>query len=137
MVLKTSDSKNKKKASSSNKKRRNVVVGVVHIQATFNNTIVSITDTRGNLITWSSTGKMSFKGSKKSTPYAAQITAQNAVEKAKEYGLQTVSVEIRGAGIGREAALRALQGTDLNITTITDNTYHPHNGCRPTKKRRP
>lgn len=124
-------------AAAKKRRKRNILVGVVHIHATFNNTIISVTDTQGNVISWSSAGKMGFKGSKKCTPYAAQITTQDALERAMECGLKTVSVEILGPGNGREAALRAL-GTvkDLNVTVITDNTRHPHNGCRPPKKRR-
>ena len=127
--------KNVKKISV-NKKKRNIVSGVVCVQATFNNTIVSISDLQGNIIAWSSCGKMGFKGSRKSTSYAAQVVTVDAIEKAKEYGLQTVRVEIRGPGIGRESALRALQSTNVNVTEIFDRTYLPHNGCRPKKKRR-
>jgi small subunit ribosomal protein S11 len=118
------------------KKKRNILIGVVHVRATFNNTIVSIADLQGNIIAWSSAGKMGFKGSRKATPYAAQVIAQDAINKGKESGLQTVSVEIHGPGVGRESALRALAESGLEITTITDNTYHPHNGCRPPKRRR-
>ncbi|MBR2141588.1 MAG: 30S ribosomal protein S11 [Rickettsiales bacterium] len=125
-----------KKTTTASKKRRNIVVGTVNILATFNNTIVSISDTQGNVIAWSSSGKMGFKGSRKSTPYAAQMVASNAVEKAKEYGFQTANVIIRGAGVGRESALRALQSNDVAVLSITDDTYYPHNGCRPPKRRR-
>ncbi len=124
------------KKISASRKRRNIVVGSVSILATFNNTIVSISDVQGNVIAWSSAGKMGFKGSRKATPYAAQVTATDAIEKAKEYGLQAVDVTVRGPGIGRESSLRALQGTGIVVTSITDNTYHPHNGCRPPKRRR-
>ena len=118
------------------KKRRSVAKGVAHIKATFNNTIVSITDEGGNVISWSSAGKMGFKGSKKSTPYAAQTATTDAIEKAKEYGLQTAKVQLVGPGVGREASLRVLQGSNIVITSIEDLTYYPHNGCRPPKKRR-
>src|SRR5690606_5442826 len=101
------------------------------------NTIISITDPDGNLICWSSAGKLGFKGSRKATPYAAQVATQSAIEAAKEYGLQTASVIISGPGVGREASLRALQSFDFTtVTSITDVTYHPHNGCRPPKRRR-
>lgn len=126
----------KKGTVSANKKRRNIVVGTVNILASFNNTIVSISDTQGNVIAWSSSGKMGFKGSRKSTPYAAQMVASSAIEKAKEYGFQTANVVVRGPGVGRESALRALQGSGISVISITDNIYHPHNGCRPPKKRR-
>lgn len=126
----------KKGAVSASKKRRNIVVGTVNILASFNNTIVSISDTQGNVIAWSSSGKMGFKGSRKSTPYAAQMVASSAIEKAKEYGFQTANVIVRGPGVGRESALRALQGSGISVISITDNIYHPHNGCRPPKKRR-
>ncbi len=125
-----------KKNTASNKKKRNIVVGTINILATFNNTIVSITDTQGNVIAWSSSGKMGFKGSRKSTPYAAQLVTTNAVEKAKEYGFQTANIIVRGPGVGRESALRALQSSGISVISITDNTYHPHNGCRPPKRRR-
>lgn len=125
-----------KKNTASSKKKRNIVVGTINILATFNNTIVSITDTQGNVIAWSSSGKMGFKGSRKSTPYAAQLVTTNAVEKAKEYGFQTANIIVRGPGVGRESALRALQSSGISVISITDNTYHPHNGCRPPKRRR-
>lgn len=126
----------KKVTTPSSKRRRNIVVGTVNILASFNNTIVSISDSQGNVIAWSSSGKMGFKGSRKSTPYAAQMVAANAIEKAKEYGFQTATVVVRGPGVGRESALRALQGSGISVISITDNTYHPHNGCRPPKRRR-
>lgn len=133
----TKENNNKvKKGTTANKKKRNIVVGVVNILASFNNTIVSISDTQGNIISWSSSGKMGFKGSRKSTPYAAQLVTTNAIEKAKEYGFQTANVVVRGPGVGRESALRALQGSGVSVISITDNTYHPHNGCRPPKRRR-
>ncbi len=118
------------------KKKKNIVNGVVHVCATFNNTIISITDVQGNLICWSSAGKHGFKGSRKATPYAAQVATQSAVEVAKECGLQSAIVEIIGPGVGREASLRALQAANINVTSIVDKTYHPHNGCRPAKRRR-
>jgi len=126
----------KKQIKQSSKKKKNITSGVIHIYATFNNTIVSITDNSGNLICWSSTGKHGFKGSRKATPYAAQVTAQNAIDIAKEHGLQNASVLIRGPGVGREASLRAIQGSDISISIIKDITHNPHNGCRPPKRRR-
>ena len=118
------------------KKKKNIANGVVHVYASFNNTIISVTDLQGNLICWSSAGKHGFRGSRKATPYAAQIATQSAVETAKECGLQNVSVEIKGPGVGREASLRAIQAAGLAVSTIIDRTYHPHNGCRPAKRRR-
>ena len=126
----------KKAITPANKRRRNIVVGSITILASFNNTIVSVSDSQGNVIAWSSSGKMGFKGSRKSTPYAAQMVAANAIEKAKEYGLQTATVVVRGPGVGRESALRALQGSGVSVISITDNTYHPHNVCRTPKRRR-
>ncbi len=118
------------------KKKKSISAGVVHIFASFNNTIISITDLQGNLICWSSARKHGFKGSRKATPYAAQVATTNAVTTAKNYGLTTVTVEITGPGVGREASLRAIQAAGLNTTLIVDKTYHPHNGCRPAKRRR-
>jgi small subunit ribosomal protein S11 len=118
------------------KKKRNILIGVVHVNATFNNTLVSISDLQGNVIAWSAAGKLGFKGSRKATPYAAQMITQDAINAAKECGVQSVVVEIRGPGVGREASLRALSDSGLEVTMITDKTYHPHNGCRPPKKRR-
>ncbi|MDA0902217.1 MAG: 30S ribosomal protein S11 [Proteobacteria bacterium] len=119
------------------KKKKSLVTGIVHVHATFNNTIISVTDTSGNLLCWSSAGKHGFKGSRKATPYAAQVATQSVIETAKECGLQTVSVIISGPGVGREASLRALQSFDsITTTSIVDVTYHPHNGCRPPKRRR-
>ena len=123
----------KKQIKQTSKKKKNITSGVIHIYATFNNTIVSITDNSGNLICWSSTGKHGFKCSRKATPYAAQVTAQNAIDIAKEHGLQNASVLIRGPGVGREASLRAIQGSDISISIIKDITHNPHNGCRPPK----
>jgi small subunit ribosomal protein S11 len=119
-----------------NKKKKSILNGVVHVYASFNNTIISITDLQGNIICWSSSGKHGFKGSRKATPYAAQIATQSAVDAAKECGLQNVTVEIKGPGVGREASLRAIQAAGITVTTIVDKTYHPHNGCRPAKRRR-
>ncbi|MEW6236953.1 MAG: 30S ribosomal protein S11 [Candidatus Omnitrophota bacterium] len=118
------------------KVKKNVPRGVVHIQATFNNTIVTITDMEGKAISWASAGNTGFKGSRKSTPYAAQITAQEAAERAKEHGLQQVEVLVKGPGSGREAAIRALQIAGLQIKVIKDVTPIPHNGCRPPQRRR-
>ncbi len=120
----------------SKKVKKNISTGVVHIQSTFNNTIVSITDTNGNVISWSSAGMHGFKGSRKSTPFAAQLTAEDAVKKAQEHGMKTVEVSVKGPGAGRESALRALQAAGLVVTKIRDVTPVPHNGCRPPKKRR-
>lgn len=125
------------KGSASKKRKRMVAVGVVHINATFNNTIVSVTDQQGDLISACSAGMCGFKGSRKSTPYAGQLTAERAVNKAKEHGLKTVSVKVRGPGAGRESAVRALSGiADLTVTMIRDVSSVPHNGCRPPKRRR-
>lgn len=121
------------------KKRRDkkfIDRGQAHIQSTFNNTIVTITDLKGNLVSWSSAGKLSFKGSKKSTPYAAQMAADNAAQAAREFGMKTVEVYVKGPGSGREAAIRALQSAGLEVTMIKDVTPVPHNGCRPPKRRR-
>jgi len=118
------------------KERKNIQNGVAHIRSTFNNTIVTITDTSGNAIAWSSAGSQGFKGSRKSTPFAAQIAAETAAKKAMEHGLQNIEVYVKGPGSGREAALRALQAVGFNITVIKDVTPIPHNGCRPPKRRR-
>jgi small subunit ribosomal protein S11 len=118
------------------KEKKNVVVGVAHVAATFNNTIVTITDPAGNAISWSSAGMMGFKGSRKSTPYAAQMAAEDAGRKAVEHGMRTLEVEGSGPGSGRESALRALQAVGLVVTSIRDVTPIPHNGCRPPKRRR-
>lgn len=124
------------KKVATSKKKRNILMGMISIQATFNNTIVTVSDLQGNVISWSSAGKMGFKGSKKATPYAAQTATTDAVEKAKEYGLQTAKVQLVGPGVGREASLRVLQGSNIVITSIEDMTYYPHNGCRAPKRRR-
>jgi len=118
------------------RERKNISAGVVHVNASFNNTIVTITDMQGNTISWSSAGAHGFKGSRKSTPYAAQVTADAAARKAQEHGLKTVLVEVTGPGTGRESALRALQAAGLVVTSIKDVTPVPHNGCRPPKRRR-
>lgn len=118
------------------KDKKNVVYGVAHINATFNNTMITISDTHGNVIAWSSAGSMGLKGPRKSTPYAAQIAAEKAVSKAIEHGLKNVNVEIMGPGAGREAALRAFQSLGVIVGSIRDITPIPHNGCRPPKRRR-
>ena len=118
------------------KKKKNISTGIVHVHASFNNTIITVSDLQGNVISWSSAGKHGFKGSRKATPYAAQVATQNAIEAAKLHGLNTVSVEVTGPGVGREASLRAIQAAGVSATLITDKTYHPHNGCRPAKRRR-
>ena len=116
--------------------RKNIPTGIAHIQATFNNTIVTITDVVGNVISWSTSGAKGFKGRRKSTPFAAQIAAEDAAKKAQEHGLRSIEVWVKGPGSGRESALRALQAAGLNITLIKDVTPIPHNGCRPPKRRR-
>ncbi len=118
------------------KERKNVTTGIAHVNATFNNTMITITDVQGNTISWSSAGKMGFKGSRKSTPYAAQLAAEDAAKAAMEHGMKTIEVEVAGPGSGRESALRALQAAGLQITAIRDVTPIPHNGTRPRKRRR-
>jgi small subunit ribosomal protein S11 len=118
------------------KERKNITSGVAHVNASFNNTMITITDVQGNTISWSSSGVMGFKGSRKSTPYAAQVAAEDAAKKAQEHGMKTLEVEVRGPGSGRESALRALQAAGFNVTSIRDVTSIPHNGCRPRKRRR-
>src|SRR4051794_25107570 len=118
------------------KSKKNVLNGVVHIQSTFNNTLVTITDVSGNVLSWSSAGARGFKGSRKSTPFAAQVAAGDAAAKAMEHGLKNVSVMVKGPGAGRESALRALAAAGLKVTLIRDITPIPHNGCRPPKRRR-
>ena len=118
------------------RERKNIERGAAHIQSTFNNTIVTITDTNGNALSWASAGEMGFKGSKKSTPFAAQTAAETAAKAAMEHGLKTVEVYVKGPGSGREAAIRALQAAGLEVRMIKDVTPIPHNGCRPPKRRR-
>lgn len=125
-----------KKTTRKKKERKNIPTGVAHIQSTFNNTVITITDPTGAAISWSSAGVQSFKGSRKSTPFAAQLAAEDAAKKAMEHGMRTVEVMVKGPGAGREAALRALANAGLNITVIRDVTPIPHNGCRPPKRRR-
>lgn len=132
----TETNEKKSTSKSASKKKKSIVNGVVHVFASFNNTIISISDANGNVICWSSAGKHGFKGSRKATPYAAQVATQHAINFAKECGLQNVLVEIKGPGVGREASLRAIQAAGVNVTLIKDITYHPHNGCRPAKRRR-
>ncbi len=126
----------KKKIKARKRERKSVPEGRACIQATFNNTIVTLTDPNGNVIAWSSSGTVGFKGSRKSTPYAAQMAANNAARKAMEHGLKQIEVIVKGPGSGREAAIRALQSSGLYITSIRDVTPIPHNGCRPPKRRR-
>lgn len=118
------------------KEKKNIPNGIAHIQATFNNTIITITDSMGNVIAWSSAGCQGFKGSRKGTPFAAQLAAENAAKKATENGMKSAEVYIKGPGAGREAALRSLQAAGLTVTAIRDVTPLPHNGCRPPKRRR-
>ena len=118
------------------KVKKNIERGTAHIQSSFNNTIVTITDMQGNALSWASAGEMGFRGSRKSTPYAAQMTAEHAAKLAMELGLKTVEVNVKGPGSGREAAIRALQAAGLDVTVIRDVTPIPHNGCRPPKRRR-
>jgi len=118
------------------RERKNITTGVAHVNASFNNTIITITDTQGNTVAWSSSGHHGFKGSRKSTPYAAQVTAEDAGRKAQEHGMKILAVEVKGPGAGRESALRALQTVGFQITSIKDVTPVPHNGCRPPKRRR-
>ena len=116
--------------------RKNISSGVAHVSATFNNTLITISDAQGNTISWSSAGSQGFKGSRKSTPFAAQVAAEDAAKKAQEHGMKTLEVKVRGPGSGRESALRALQAAGFVITAIRDVTPIPHNGCRPRKRRR-
>ena len=125
-----------KKVIKRRRERKNIEKGQVHIRSSFNNTMVTITDTQGNAISWASAGEMGFRGSKKSTPFAAQTAAETAAKIAMEHGMKTVEVYVKGPGSGRESAIRALQTTGLNITLIKDVTPIPHNGCRPPKRRR-
>jgi len=128
--------KAKGKLTRKKKERKNVLNGIAHIQSTFNNTIITITDMNGNVLAWSSAGSQGFKGSRKSTPFAAQMAAENAAKKAQEHGVQNIEVYVKGPGSGREAALRALQAAGFTVSLIRDVTPIPHNGCRPPKRRR-
>ena len=135
--IKDNQSKVKKSTYSKKKKvKKNITNGIAYVQSTFNNTIVSIADTNGNVISWASAGQKGFKGARKSTPYAAQVAADSAAAKALEYGMKVLSVEVKGPGSGRETALRALQSRGFKILSIRDTTTMPHNGSRPPKKRR-
>ena len=125
-----------KKTKVKKKIKRNVPAGVAYILATFNNTIITITDTSGNTLCWASSGGSGFKGSKKSTPFAAQIAADKAAKKAKEFGMQKVDIFVKGPGSGRESTIRSIQAAGLQVSSITDTTPIPHNGCRPPKRRR-
>ncbi len=118
------------------RERKNIATGVAHVNASFNNTMITIADAQGNVIAWSSAGAMNFKGSRKSTPYAAQVAAEDAGRKAMEHGMRTLEVNVSGPGSGRESALRALQAVGFVVTSIRDVTPIPHNGCRPPKRRR-
>jgi small subunit ribosomal protein S11 len=129
--------KQKKKAVRTRRReRKNVVVGSAHIQSTFNNTIISITDQQGNVVAWGSAGAQGFKGSRKSTPFAAQVTAEATARRAMEHGMRSIEVFVKGPGAGREAAIRSLQSAGLEVNAINDVTPIPHNGCRPPKRRR-
>jgi small subunit ribosomal protein S11 len=125
-----------KPAGTRRRERKNISSGIAHVNATFNNTMITITDVQGNTISWSSAGGMGFRGSRKSTPYAAQMAAEDAGKKAAEHGVKLLEVEVKGPGSGRESALRALQAAGFTITSIRDVTPIPHNGCRPRKRRR-
>lgn len=126
----------REKQRTKRKERKNIASGVAHVNSSFNNTLITITDVQGNAISWSSSGTMGFKGSRKSTPYAAQMAAEDAGKKASEHGVRTLEVLVQGPGSGRESALRALQAAGFTITSIRDVTPIPHNGCRPPKRRR-
>ena len=125
-----------RKTRGKKREKKNIPSGVAHIQATFNNTRVTITDPQGNTVAWATAGGQGFKGSRKSTPFAAQLAAEDAVKKAMDHGMRTVEVRIKGPGAGRESALRGIQAGGLNVTVIKDVTPIPHNGCRPPKRRR-
>ncbi len=124
------------KRTTKKKEKKNIPVGVAHVQATFNNTIVTFTDTKGNVVSWASSGGSGFKGSRKSTPFAAQIAAENAARRAQEHGMRQVGIFVKGPGSGREAAMRAINNAGFKVTFIRDVTPVPHNGCRPPKRRR-
>ncbi len=125
-----------KKTAKKKKEKKNIPMGIAHIQSTFNNTIVTITDPMGNVVSWASAGTKGFKGSRKSTPFAAQLAAEDAAKRAMEHGMRTIDVFVKGPGAGREAALRALQAAGFTVQLIRDVTPIPHNGCRPPKRRR-
>jgi small subunit ribosomal protein S11 len=125
-----------KKTAKKKKEKKNIPMGIAHIQSTFNNTIVTITDPIGNVVSWASAGTKGFKGSRKSTPFAAQLAAEDAAKRAMEHGMRTIDVFVKGPGAGREAALRALQAAGFTVQLIRDVTPIPHNGCRPPKRRR-
>ncbi|MBI1300290.1 MAG: 30S ribosomal protein S11 [Alphaproteobacteria bacterium] len=126
----------KPKLKAKRKERKNIVSGIAHVNSTFNNTLVTISDVQGNVVSWSSSGMMGFKGSRKSTPYASQVAAEDAGRKAQEHGMKELDVLVKGPGSGRESALRALQSIGFTVKSIKDITPIPHNGCRPPKKRR-
>jgi small subunit ribosomal protein S11 len=126
----------KDKSKARRKERKNIASGVAHVNATFNNTMITIADHQGNAISWASAGQQGFRGSRKSTPFAAQVAAEEAGRKAMDHGMKNIDVIIRGPGSGRESALRGLQALGLNVLSITDDTPIPHNGCRPSKRRR-
>src|SRR5690606_28946724 len=126
----------KPKTKAKRKEKKNIVSGIVHVNSTFNNTLITISDAQGNVVSWSSAGMMGFKGSRKSTPYAAQMAAEDAGRKAQEHGMKELDVRVKGPGSGRESALRALQTIGFTIKMINDVTPIPHNGCRPPKRRR-
>jgi len=126
----------KPKTKAKRKEKKNIVAGIAHVNSTFNNTIISITDAQGNVVSWSTSGAMGFKGSRKSTPYAAQMAAEDAGRKAQDHGMKELDVRVKGPGSGRESALRALSGIGFVIKSIQDITPVPHNGCRPPKRRR-
>ncbi|MBL4805424.1 MAG: 30S ribosomal protein S11 [Alphaproteobacteria bacterium] len=126
----------KPKTKAKRKEKKNISSGIVHVNSTFNNTLISISDAQGNVVSWSSAGMMGFKGSRKSTPYAAQVAAEDAGRKAQEHGMKELDVRVKGPGSGRESALRALQSIGFIIRQINDITPIPHNGCRPPKRRR-
>ena len=126
----------KPRARTRRRERKNIPVGKAYIQSTFNNTVITLTDPNGNVISWASAGTVGFKGSRKSTPYAAQVAADNAARRAMDHGLRQVEVLVRGPGSGREAAIRSLQGAGIQVSSIRDVTPIPHNGCRPPKRRR-
>lgn len=128
--------KAKRKTSTKKKVKKNIPTGLAHIKATFNNTIITFSDMSGNVVSWSTAGMSGFKGSKKSTPYAAQVAAQNAARKAQEHGMRSVGILVKGPGSGRESAMRAIHNVGFKVSFIRDITPIPHNGCRPPKKRR-